>query len=161
MIALLPPASVSNSNHQTSHFFTGFIREPALHWKSRANSWNYMMRKLRTFDTWNSTWLLENGPWTLNIPGEWTPVLILFSRALSRYLEHQVLAALIQNIWTEHGEILPHALAPQVGRTGLLALRVTLMLTLLQCYPRAHERERLKLKLPRQLMVYVGHFLTL
>ena len=102
MIVLPPPGSVLViiTNHQTSHFFTGFIRDPGLHWKSRANSWIDMMRKLIIFATSIVTWLLEKGPWTLNIPGEWTPVLILFSRALSLYLEHQVLAALIQNIWT-------------------------------------------------------------
>ena len=41
----------------------------------------------------------------LNIPGEWTPVLILFSRALFLYLEHQVLAAEIQNILRENNHL--------------------------------------------------------
>jgi hypothetical protein len=68
--------------HHTSHFFTGFIRVPGAHWKSSANSL-----------------LLEKGPRTRNIPGECAPVLIRFSRSLGRCLEHQVLAALIQNIW--------------------------------------------------------------
>ena len=67
--------------HQTSHLCVGFIGEPAGHLKSFANSS-----------------LFEKGPWTRNIPGEWAPVFILFSSDLSRYFEHQVLAALIQNI---------------------------------------------------------------
>ena len=32
--------------------------------------------------------------YNLNMPGLWAPVLIRFSRDLSRYLEHHVLAAL-------------------------------------------------------------------
>ncbi len=72
------------AHHHTSHFFTGFIRVPGAHWKSSANSL-----------------LFENGPRTRNIPGECAPVLIRFSRSLGRCLEHQVLAALIQNIWEE------------------------------------------------------------
>ena len=67
--------------YQTSHLSTGFIFEPRGQLKSSANSL-----------------LLLKGPFTLNIPGECAPVLILFSRALSLYLEHQVLAADIQNI---------------------------------------------------------------
>ena len=93
---------LDSSPHHTSHFFTGFILEPRAHWKSLANSCispgEAQDRGQRSVV--RVTWLFEKGPWTLNIPGEWTPVLILFSRALSRYLEHQVLAALIQNIWT-------------------------------------------------------------
>ena len=63
-------------NHQTSHFWTGFMFDPSWHWKSRAKSGE-----------------LEKGPITLNLPGECAPVLIRFSRVFGRYLEHQVLAA--------------------------------------------------------------------
>ena len=69
------------SLYQTSHFLTGFISEPSGQLKSAANSR-----------------LLLNGPFTRKRPGEWAPVLMRFSSALSRYLEHQVLAAEIQNI---------------------------------------------------------------
>ena len=63
-------------DHQTSHFLTGFIFDPARHWKSRAKSGE-----------------LEKGPITRNRPGEWAPVLIRFSNVFGRYLEHHVLAA--------------------------------------------------------------------
>ena len=66
--------------YQTSHLFTGLYLDPAGQLKSLANSFEF-----------------ENGPNTLNIPGEWAPVLILFSKLLGRYFEHQVLAALSQN----------------------------------------------------------------
>ena len=85
-LILISQISFSSSHdHQTSHLSTGFILDPRGQLKSLANSL-----------------LLENGPCTLNIPGEWTPVLILFSSALSLYFEHQVLAALIQNIWNDY-----------------------------------------------------------
>lgn len=63
-------------NHQTSHFFTGFILEPTLHWKSLENSLEF----------WK-------GPRILNMPGECAPVFILCSRFFFLYLEHQTLAA--------------------------------------------------------------------
>ena len=46
--------------YQTEHFFVGFIGEPAGHFQSEANSG-----------------LLESGPITRNLPGEWSSVWIL------------------------------------------------------------------------------------
>ena len=68
--------------HQTWHLLLmpGFILDPTGHLKSAANSF-----------------ILENVPITLNCGGEWTPVVTNLARASGLYLEHQTLAALIQN----------------------------------------------------------------
>ena len=68
--------------HHTSHFFNGFIGDPAGHLKSLENSLEF-----------------ENGPCTRNCPGECAPVRILISKLFGRYFEHQVLAAPTQNNW--------------------------------------------------------------
>ena len=62
--------------HHTSHFFNGFIGDPAGHLKSLENSLE-----------------LENGPCTRNCPGECAPVRILISKLFGRYFEHHVFAA--------------------------------------------------------------------
>ena len=66
----------------TWHLCFGFMLDPRGQVKSLANSA-----------------MFENGPWTLNMSGEWTPVRTLILRALGRYLAHQTLAALIQKSW--------------------------------------------------------------
>ena len=43
--------------------------------------------------------MLEKGPCTLNMSGEWTPVRSLSLSAWSLYLAHHTLAALSQNTW--------------------------------------------------------------
>lgn len=67
--------------HHTLHLFTGFILEPSGHLKSLLKSSK-----------------LENGPITRNWPGESKPVVMWVFRVSNRYLEHHMLAALIQNI---------------------------------------------------------------
>ena len=71
---------IQHKNYQTSHLLTGLYVEPTGQFQSEANSFEF-----------------EKGPFTLNIPGEWAPVLMRFSRLFGRYFEHQVLAALNQN----------------------------------------------------------------
>jgi hypothetical protein len=72
----------TKSVYQTSHFLVGFMGEFAGQLKSLANSG-----------------MLEKGPRTLNMSGEWTPVRTRSLSALSLYFAHHTLAALIQNIW--------------------------------------------------------------
>lgn len=67
--------------YHTAHFFLGFILEPTGQLKSRENSS-----------------MFDNGPRTRNSPGLWNPVVIRSFIASGRYLLHQLLAALIQNI---------------------------------------------------------------
>ena len=57
-------------NHQTSHFFTGFILDPRGHWKSSANSR-----------------LLEKGPWTLFKQRVFILVFMVFSNKI-KWPEH-------------------------------------------------------------------------
>ena len=66
--------------HQTVHFFAGFIGEPAGHFQSEANSG-----------------LLEKGPITRNLPGEWLSSWIVLTRAWGVLTSQWKLAAESQN----------------------------------------------------------------
>ena len=80
--------------------------------------------------------MLENGPWTRNWSGEWTPVRTRSLRAFGRYLAHHTFAAetlkqLVRNVlvlsreensprrvdvgcsWVLEDEVLPHCVPPR------------------------------------------------
>ena len=77
--------------HQTWHLCLGFMLDPRGQLKSLANSA-----------------MFENGPWTLNMSGEWTPVRTRILRALGRYFAHQTFAALTQNscLWPKDNPVI-------------------------------------------------------